>query len=316
MVLALGVTSPVWAHGLDDGEVHASPLSLGEALLIYVGIPLAIIGLIWFLALVPSMIHAPRYRPGLSWWAKPAWFGGPAEGAGAAVDPLAPATQRRGWHQCPLVRRSRRGRATTSPVRSGSPRRRAGCSTRSTSVRSRVIRGRRRRPSMRPWGRGCGQHRAGRGGPGRATARGGDGFVGPAFARRPVVRPGGADDDVAVRSRGPRRGHRQRDAHHGGARAAPAHPAPRPAVDAGSASRSPGNLGGRPGPGAGESGPGRGGSGAGQPSGLAALGLPPGPSTAGPRHPRPPLASLPLIMDCAHAPWFTLNVSSSTGLHS
>jgi hypothetical protein len=93
VVLTLGATAPVWAHGLDDGEEHASPLALGHAALIYVGIPLAIIGLIWFLVSIPYMVHAPRYRPGLSWWAKPVWFGGPAEGDGAEVDPLAPATR-------------------------------------------------------------------------------------------------------------------------------------------------------------------------------------------------------------------------------
>ena len=95
VVLALGVTAPVWAHGLDDGEVHASPLALGRAALIYVGIPLAIIALIWLLASIPYMVHTPRYRPGLSWWAKPVWFEGPTGGGGdgAEVDPLAPATR-------------------------------------------------------------------------------------------------------------------------------------------------------------------------------------------------------------------------------
>jgi hypothetical protein len=97
VVLALGATAPVWARGIDDGEVRASPLALGQAALIYVGIPLAIIAVIWLLASIPYMVHAPRYRPGLSWWAKPVWFEGPVDGGagdGAAeVDPLAPATR-------------------------------------------------------------------------------------------------------------------------------------------------------------------------------------------------------------------------------
>ena len=73
----------------------AAPLPLGRAALIYVGIPLAIIGVIWFLALIPSMVSAPRYRPGLSWWASPVWFEGPAaaEGTGAGSTPQAPATR-------------------------------------------------------------------------------------------------------------------------------------------------------------------------------------------------------------------------------
>lgn len=84
-VLALGVLAPAWARQPEDGEVLAAPLPLGSAALIYVGIPLAIIGGIWLLASIPSMVSSPRYRPGLSWWASPVWFEGPAASSGSTV---------------------------------------------------------------------------------------------------------------------------------------------------------------------------------------------------------------------------------------
>jgi hypothetical protein len=83
------VAGPAFADSGDDGEVLGETLSIGRAALIYVGIPLAIIGVIWLLASIPSMLGAPRYRPGVSWWAAPAWFNGPeadpAPASGTAV---------------------------------------------------------------------------------------------------------------------------------------------------------------------------------------------------------------------------------------
>ena len=89
-VSALTVGGPAWADSGDDGEVLAAPIPLGHAALIYVGIPLAIIGMIWLLASIPSMVNAPRYRPGLSWWANPIWFNGPAGEVSAAAGETAP----------------------------------------------------------------------------------------------------------------------------------------------------------------------------------------------------------------------------------
>ena len=54
-------------------------MSTLEALLLFVGVPLALFVGIALLVMVPSIARGPRYRPGLSWWAKPEWFGGPAE---------------------------------------------------------------------------------------------------------------------------------------------------------------------------------------------------------------------------------------------
>jgi hypothetical protein len=70
----------------DDGEAVTEPLSKAHVLLVYVGLPLAIVAVIWLLASIPSMLSAPRYRPGLSWWASPVWFSGPAEDVDGSAD--------------------------------------------------------------------------------------------------------------------------------------------------------------------------------------------------------------------------------------
>lgn len=48
-----------------------------EVLGIYAGIPIALFVIITTAVMMPSLLHGPRYRPGLSWWAEPQWFGGP-----------------------------------------------------------------------------------------------------------------------------------------------------------------------------------------------------------------------------------------------
>lgn len=49
-----------------------------HALLLFVGVPAGLFVLIALLVMAPSVAKGPRYRPGLSWWATPEWFGGPA----------------------------------------------------------------------------------------------------------------------------------------------------------------------------------------------------------------------------------------------
>lgn len=86
----LAVAAPALAGSSssgDDGEAVTEPLSKVYVLLVYVGLPLAIVAVIWLLASIPSMLHAPRYRPGLSWWAAPVWFGGPEAGATPWTEP-------------------------------------------------------------------------------------------------------------------------------------------------------------------------------------------------------------------------------------
>ena len=55
-------------------------MSTLETLLLLVGVPLLIIAVITLAVLAPSLARGPRYRPGLSWWAQPEWFGGPEDG--------------------------------------------------------------------------------------------------------------------------------------------------------------------------------------------------------------------------------------------
>ncbi len=73
----IGLSAPALADSGDDGEVLAPTLPLAAAVLIYLGLPLLIVGTIWVLASLPTTISSPRYRPGLSWWAAPVWFNGP-----------------------------------------------------------------------------------------------------------------------------------------------------------------------------------------------------------------------------------------------
>jgi hypothetical protein len=73
----------------DDGEQSGSGLSVAQTLLIFVGIPLAVIVVVWILVSAPAKARGPRYRPGLGWWAAPVWFNGPAN-ADAAVRSAVP----------------------------------------------------------------------------------------------------------------------------------------------------------------------------------------------------------------------------------
>jgi hypothetical protein len=75
--ISLLVTSPAWAAHPEDGDDPGQALDLGLILLIYVGIPLLVVGLVWLLVSAPSMARGPRYRPSLSWLAAPKWFNGP-----------------------------------------------------------------------------------------------------------------------------------------------------------------------------------------------------------------------------------------------
>ena len=50
-------------------------MSIVETVLVYVGIPGAIIGVITFAVYGKAMLHQPnRYRPGRPWPYEPAWF--------------------------------------------------------------------------------------------------------------------------------------------------------------------------------------------------------------------------------------------------
>jgi hypothetical protein len=49
-------------------------VSVIETVLVYVGIPAAIILVLGLLVLAPGMVRAPRYRPGEPWEYDPVWY--------------------------------------------------------------------------------------------------------------------------------------------------------------------------------------------------------------------------------------------------
>ncbi len=72
------LSSPAFAGQRDDGDNPGPGLTVPETLLWFVVVPGATIALIWLVVLAASWARAPRYRPGLSWWADPVWINGPA----------------------------------------------------------------------------------------------------------------------------------------------------------------------------------------------------------------------------------------------
>lgn len=98
--LAVGVVvpllplTPVFAN--DDGEVPGKSLGVGLTILYYVVIPIGIFLLIAGLAVLPSMLRRPRYRPGRPWNYDPLWFNGPDDPNQALASARPGATARGG----------------------------------------------------------------------------------------------------------------------------------------------------------------------------------------------------------------------------
>jgi hypothetical protein len=80
----------------DDGEVRGSSLGLGNTLLIFVVVPVGAFLLISALAVLPSTLSRPRYRPGKPWDHRPRWIGGPADVESTSAMPTAEPTARGG----------------------------------------------------------------------------------------------------------------------------------------------------------------------------------------------------------------------------
>ncbi|HLZ37053.1 MAG TPA: hypothetical protein VKP64_04685 [Mycobacteriales bacterium] len=77
LLLAVLLAAPALAATRDDGEEPGRGLSSGQALLIFIGVPLAVAVLLGLLTYLPSIARGPRYRPERTWTANPVWFGGP-----------------------------------------------------------------------------------------------------------------------------------------------------------------------------------------------------------------------------------------------
>jgi hypothetical protein len=103
--IALGVAIPLLLSAApamasvptDDGTYHGSSLGAGYTILLFVVAPIGGFLLIAGLALLPSALSRPRYRPGSPWDHEPRWFGGPADAvAVAAAGGTAPSSTARG----------------------------------------------------------------------------------------------------------------------------------------------------------------------------------------------------------------------------
>jgi hypothetical protein len=85
-VLLAGVLVPLMASAgpalaklkPDDGEVPGPSLGAGNTILLFVVIPVGAFLVIAGLALLPSALNRPRYRPGKPWDHEPTWVGAPA----------------------------------------------------------------------------------------------------------------------------------------------------------------------------------------------------------------------------------------------
>lgn len=90
LVLAAGLTvslaGPAAANRPLRGWGEGSDMSLGYALLLFVGGPLAIVLAITLMVIAPSLVKGSREQQGGTWWGEAQWFGGEL-GAGSAERP-------------------------------------------------------------------------------------------------------------------------------------------------------------------------------------------------------------------------------------
>ena len=77
----IGAAAPALALKRDDGSYPGPSLGTGLTLLYFVVIPIGAFLVISALAILPSALRRPRYRPGKSWEHGSRWFGSPAEDA-------------------------------------------------------------------------------------------------------------------------------------------------------------------------------------------------------------------------------------------
>ncbi|MDX6199636.1 MAG: hypothetical protein QOJ79_2787 [Actinomycetota bacterium] len=81
--------------GPSEGADPGSGLSPAATIALFVFVPLAIIGAIATLVLLPGMVRGTRYRPAMGWDAPPVWFAGPLDPE-AAVSTAQPGDVTRG----------------------------------------------------------------------------------------------------------------------------------------------------------------------------------------------------------------------------
>lgn len=72
--------------GPREGAEPGEGLSAAGTIGLYVLVPLAIIGLISALVMLPGLVRGTRYRPQMGWDAPPTWFAGPLDPSAAVAD--------------------------------------------------------------------------------------------------------------------------------------------------------------------------------------------------------------------------------------
>lgn len=65
--------------GPSEGADPGSGIGPAETILLFVVIPLAAMGLIALVVLLPGAVRSYRYRPAEGWAADPVWFAGPVD---------------------------------------------------------------------------------------------------------------------------------------------------------------------------------------------------------------------------------------------
>jgi hypothetical protein len=65
--------------GPSEGHDPGDSLGVAGALLLYVVIPLAVLGVVAALVMLPGVMRGGRYRPARGWGARPVWFAGPVQ---------------------------------------------------------------------------------------------------------------------------------------------------------------------------------------------------------------------------------------------
>lgn len=70
------------SEGAEPGEGLSAAATIG----LFVLVPLAMMGFIAALVLLPGLVRGTRYRPQMGWDAAPVWFAGPLDPAAAVAD--------------------------------------------------------------------------------------------------------------------------------------------------------------------------------------------------------------------------------------
>ena len=95
VVVALSA-GPAAASGVDmtydDGEQRGTPMGAGEALLVFVGIPLVVAAIVWLLVKAPGWTRSGRANQTDAWTGDPLALGTTPD-APAALEPSDAATQ-------------------------------------------------------------------------------------------------------------------------------------------------------------------------------------------------------------------------------